>query len=262
MPFQGIVVIVLSVHRPPEAASNAEWKRWGDTDPFYAVAAWEGRQQGGPDAWTPEEFYDLGLKDWGDFRSHWDAYGRRSGSCIEIGCGAGRLTMHMTNDFDEVVGIDVSEGMLRVARTYISAQNAKFQLSNGIDLPVDTASADAVFSTHVFQHFDSHELALANFAEVARVLRSGASAMIHLPMYQWPNGLGVMERVLDARRLLGDMRAKSRRRQGRLLMRGLTYSWDWIFRELSVLGFSSVEICVFQTSSNLDQHAYVLMRRS
>ncbi len=73
------------------------------------------------------------------------------------------MTRAMADDFAEVIGVDVSEGMLRVAREHVQRPNVDFRLGDGITFPVE--SADAVFSTHVFQHFESLPLARANFAE-------------------------------------------------------------------------------------------------
>jgi SAM-dependent methyltransferase len=221
------------------------------------VASHAGRRRGDPNPWTAQEFYELGAKDWAVFSRRWDNYGRLNGKCLEIGCGAGRLTMHMARDFREVVGVDVSEGMLRVAREHVPAPNVEFLQSNGFQLPVAAGSADAVFSAHVFQHFDSLGLARANFAEVARVLRPGGTVMIHLPIYSLPRGLGPLESVLVAWRQVDALRASWRRLRGAAFMRWLAYPSDWIFETLPKLGFSDVEVTVTPC-----RHPFVLMRRS
>jgi SAM-dependent methyltransferase len=250
------------VARKREAASNAEWKLWGERDPFWGVSTLPGRHRSGENPWTPEEFYAFGAQDWADFREQWARFGLQRGTCVEIGCGAGRLTMHLAAEFDQVIGVDVAEGMLDVAREHVRAANVNFRASNGIDLPVETASADAVLSTHVFQHLDSLELGEANFAEIARVLRPGGSAFIHLPLYWLPGGFTHhLEPVLALSRRLAAARAALQRRRGKLLMRELGYSADWLFSELPRLGFSKIEIVVFATSAHNDPHPCVLLRR-
>lgn len=37
-------------------ASNVEWERWGETDPFFGVATWAGHERAGATPWTPEGF--------------------------------------------------------------------------------------------------------------------------------------------------------------------------------------------------------------
>jgi SAM-dependent methyltransferase len=248
--------------RPDKASSNVEWRRWGNEDPFYGVASWSGRQRGGANPWTAEDFYALGQSDWTDFRDRWTRYGLNLGRVVEIGCGAGRLTKAMANDFASVIGVDVSEGMISVARLHVPESNVELRLGDGVTLPVETGAADGVFSTHVFQHFDSLELARANFSEVARVLKPGATMMVHLPVVLPPDGLPGLRLAVSARRRLGDLRAMVQRRRGAPLMRGLQYPWDWLSRELPHLGLVDVELVMFATRSNGGYHSCVLARRA
>jgi SAM-dependent methyltransferase len=246
----------------PKAQSNVEWRRWGEDDPFYGVATWTGRQRGGDNPWTAADFYDLGNSDWPDFREHWVRYGVAFGRVVDIGCGAGRLTKFMAEDFASVVGVDVSEGMLKVARSNIDDPRVEFLLGNGVTLPVETASADGAFSAHVFQHLDSLELARANFSEVARILKPGGTMMVHLPVTLPPSGLPGLRLALRARRKLSDVRAMVRRRRGAPLMRGLEYPWAWLSRELRLLGLVDVELLIFAVRRNEADHACVLARRA
>lgn len=244
----------------PEPASNLEWKRWGHADPFFGVASWLGTDRDGPNPWTPEEFYALGASDWADFRKRWWGYGVTTDHCVEIGCGAGRLTTHIAADFSKVTGVDVSEGMLKTAREHVGPE-IQFFLGNGTELPLDNASADGVFSSHVFQHFESHEVARDNFHEIARVLRPSGTAMIHLPMYLMPAKLTRLEPLMVLRKCLSDVRAKRRRRLGRPMMRRLLYSIPWLLESLPPIGFRDIEIAMLCTTSNGDLHPFVLMRR-
>src|SRR5258708_2555315 len=98
-----------------ELKSNTEWKQWGKDDPLWGVASWDGKQKGGASPWTDEEFYALGESDWQDFLRHWRQYGIDTRSCLEIGCGAGRITRQLAKSFDRVYGVDVSEDMIRRA---------------------------------------------------------------------------------------------------------------------------------------------------
>lgn len=245
-----------------DAPSNAEWRKWGRDDPFYGVAAWAGRQRGGSNPWTAEDFYALGQSMWGDFRRRWVAYGVDFGRVVDIGCGAGRLTKAMVADFESVIGVDVSDGMLEVARANIAESNVELRLGDGITLPVDTSTADAAFSAHVFQHLDSLALAHANFSEIARVLKPGATTMIHLPVVMPPTGIPGVLRLLAAKNRVDDARATLRRWRRAPLMRWAQYPWPWLVRELSTLGFVDVELAVFLSAGSGIHHACVLARRS
>lgn len=243
------------------APSNIEWRKWGRDDPFYGVASWEGRQRGGANPWTAEDFYALGQSDWADFCRRWVNYGIDLGRVVDIGCGAGRLTKYMAADFSHVVGVDVSGDMLEVARSHIPESNVELRLGDGVTLPVETATVDGAFSAHVFQHFDSLALARANFSEVARILKPGGTMMVHLPVVLPPSGLPGILLALAAKRKLGDLRATVKRRRGAPLMRGLQYPWQWLVRELPAFGLVDVELVVFATKSNGGYHSGVLARR-
>ena len=245
-----------------DAPSNAEWRRWGRDDPFYGVAAWEGRQRSGSNPWTAQDFYALGQSMWADFRRRWVAYGVDFGRVVDIGCGAGRLTKAMAADFGEVIGVDVSGGMIDVARANISASNVEFRLGDGITLPVETSTADAAFAAHVFQHFDSLALAHANFSEIARMLKPGATMMIHLPVVLPPAGIPGVLPLLAAKNRVDDLTATVKRWRRAPLMRRLQYPWPWLMRELPTMGLVDVELAVFVTPSSGIYHACVLARRS
>ncbi len=247
--------------RRNKAASNVEWRRWGADDPFYGVASWSGKQRDGAHPWTADDFYALGLSDWADFRDRWTRYGVEFGRVIEIGCGAGRLTKAMANDFATVVGVDVSEGMISAARPHIPDANVEFRLGDGVTVPVESGSADGVFSAHVFQHLDSLDLARANFSEIARILKPAGTMMIHLPVMVPPMGLPGISPALAVKRRLGDIRAEILRRRGVPLMRGIEYPWRWLTRELPMFGLVDVELVIFSMRSNGGDHACVLARR-
>lgn len=245
-----------------DAPSNVEWRRWGRDDPFFGVATWEGRQRGGANPWTAEDFYALGRSDWADFRKRWVSYGVEFGRVVEIGSGAGRLTKYMAADFADVIGIDVSDDMLKVARSNILEANVELRLGDGVTLPVETATADGVFSTHVFQHFESLALARANFSEAARILKPGGSMMVHLPVVMPPAGLPGIGVAVAAKRKMGDLRAVVMRRRGVPFMRGLQFPWVWLTEELPTLGLIDVELVVFATISNGGYQPCVLARRA
>jgi SAM-dependent methyltransferase len=247
--------------------SNIEWKMWGKSDPLYGVATWAGKDKAGESPWTDKEFYELGLSDWKDFSRRWQRYGRDDGTCVEIGCGAGRLTMHLANDFAKVFAIDVSEGMLEYARKRINLQNVEFQLSDGVRIDQPSNSVDAVFSAHVFQHLDSIEQGATYFAEIARCLATNGTLMVHLPTFAWPYGATpAIQKLVAARQSLSKMSAAVRRwriQRGEFvpLMRGISYPQSFFYDLFPRLGLAEIELLTFATSSNGDPHNFVFARK-
>ena len=170
-------------------------EKWGKTDPLWGVALWPGKSKSGANPWSEAEFYSLGASDWKDFHIRWERYGLDHKSCVEIGCGAGRITAHLRESFERVFALDVSPGMIDYAATRIA--DAKFFSTNGVDIPLDDSSVTAAFSTHVLQHLDAPENALPIFGEVHRVLKKDGTMMIHLPIYEWPTVDGRLASVFD-----------------------------------------------------------------
>lgn len=244
--------------------SNQEWQAWGKEDPLFAVASWDGRQKGGANPWTDEEFYRLGRQDWSDYETQWRAYGQPTGHVLEIGCGAGRMTNQLAEQFRQVTAVDVSPDQIAYARDKVRKPNIEFVVTDGIALPLKEGSVDGVFSCHVFQHFDSLNDAEQVFRELQRVLAPGGSLCIHLPLFHLPNHpLSVpFRRILAAWKSFGNWKADRDRRRGKLIMRGLWYEQPWLLATLAKLGFVDLEIRGFCASSNGRWHDVVLARRS
>jgi cyclopropane fatty-acyl-phospholipid synthase-like methyltransferase len=95
---------------------------------------------------------------------------------LEIGCGAGRLTLPLAELFGEVHAVDVSGEMVARARQSLAAYpNAHIYQNNGCDLSVvPPLKFDFAFSMIVFQHIPSYEIIENYICEVHRLLRPGA----------------------------------------------------------------------------------------
>jgi SAM-dependent methyltransferase len=244
-----------------ELKSNAEWRQWGKDDPLWAVAAWANRQKEGASPWTEDEFYALGESDWKDFLGQWRQYGIDTQSCLEIGCGAGRVTRPLARSFDRVYAVDVSEQMIGRARDAVNGGNVEFAIIDGLHLPHGDGSVRAIFSTHVLQHLDSVDLGYSYFREFFRVLDEGGTMMVHLPLYQFPRDpakLGsLMSAIYAVYGRLDNIRSDIKRRLGVKIMRGTPYPIGSLNHYLSDLGFKSIEFRIFPTKSNGDLHPFV-----
>lgn len=245
--------------------SNVEWKAWGERDPLYAVSTWEGKDRESADRWTDEEFYELGARDWRDFEKHWEHYGLDRTCCVEVGCGAGRITKQLAAHFRRVNAIDVSEHQLAYAKSRLDASNIDFLVTDGATIPLPDSSCSAAFSTHVFQHFDSPRDALIVFREIARVLQPGGTIMIHLPIYELPDlPIAPLFRTAIALfKRVGNIRAALDRRfiekgKWRFVMRRLRFERPQLVTDLHAIGFTRIEFRTFPVESNGDYHPFVL----
>jgi ubiquinone/menaquinone biosynthesis C-methylase UbiE len=95
---------------------------------------------------------------------------------LEIGCGAGRLTLALSNIFGEVHAVDVSGEMIARARAALAGRtHVHLYRNNGCDLSVlPDVEFDFAYSAIVFQHIPSREIIENYVREVGRLLRPGA----------------------------------------------------------------------------------------
>lgn len=106
-----------------------------------------------------------------------------TGAALDLGCGPGRISRALARRFASVVAFDVSEQMIATAKRLHAEPafaNIVFATNDGVSLPIADNQIDFVWSYEVFQHMPTHEIMTANLNEVARVLRRGGLALIHL----------------------------------------------------------------------------------
>lgn len=244
--------------------SDKEWVLWGKADPLFAVSSWPGREKGGANPWTNADFYALGESDWNDFLKRWDSYGINTEHVLEIGCGAGRITRPLTKFFKKVTATDVSPEQINLAKKALPGAHVNFLVSDGTTLAAPNGAFSAVFSCHVFQHFDSLEDALAVFREVHRVLRSKGTLCVHLPLIFLPRShfFTFFQCVLKTQKILGNLRARFRRLLGRPLMRNLFFEGEVLRINLIALGFVDIEFHGFYMKSNGGFHPLVLASKT
>jgi SAM-dependent methyltransferase len=169
---------------PLMPASTRDWEHWGRFDPLYGVASISGRERGGTNPWTEADFYATGATEWAEMAPTWSRYaGSLAGTVVEIGCGAGRLSRQLAATFPKLVGLDVSPDQLELARAAVAQTPAatEFRLATGARLPCANGEADAIFSTHVFQHLPP-KLVESLLIDCGRVLAPGGTLMLHIPI--------------------------------------------------------------------------------
>jgi SAM-dependent methyltransferase len=232
--------------------TDRDWQNLARIDPLWAVASWPGKQN----AWTAEAFYALGESDATDALTRWERYEPRLGGvCLEIGCGAGRMTRPLSRRFERVIGVDVSDDMLRLARE--AAPQAEFARVAGTTLPLPDASVDAVFTTHVLQHLEGIDNVTAYFAEMHRVLQPAGTIMAH-------TAIGPIKPAWRRAAIASRARAaRVRLRRGEDVRRIHTqrYPAPLLRERLRAVGFADIELVEFEMRSNNDPHPFWLARK-
>lgn len=94
---------------------------------------------------------------------------------LDVGCGLGIQSAELRRAGNNVVGIDVSEGLLRHA----ASKGVPVTVSSAGRLPFPSDSFDAAYAIGVLHHLESRAAQREAFDEVLRVLKPGGSFLIH-----------------------------------------------------------------------------------
>ena len=144
-------------------STDAAWEKWGQQDPYFGVITSDKFRNAKLDESARSEFFESGKWHmdyiWASCRRYFapDFAPRR---VLDFGCGVGRLVVPMAALSEHVVGLDVSESMLREARRNCDAValcNVTLAKSDDALTALLANSAggkrfDLVHSTIVFQH--------------------------------------------------------------------------------------------------------------
>lgn len=102
-------------------------------------------------------------------------------TAMDIGCGLGRLSRALSMRFARVIGVDISEMMIRqAAEINIDRGNLQFVANSGHDLPAIDGSIDFCFSALTFQHIPSTRIIERYLAEISRVLVRGGYFLVQV----------------------------------------------------------------------------------
>jgi SAM-dependent methyltransferase len=89
---------------------------------------------------------------------------------LEVGIGTGRIALPLASRVRQIVGIDLSRGMMDRLRAKRTTEPIRVVEANAMQLPLASDSFDAVVAVHVFHLIEGWREALQ---EAARVLRPG-----------------------------------------------------------------------------------------
>ncbi len=118
----------------------------------------------------------------------------------DIGSGAGTLAMLWAELGHRVVGVDINEPLIELARKRAQEKqfDIRFEVGSATDLPLETGSVDVCFAPELLEHVADWRSCLAEFA---RVLRPGGILYVsttnslcprqqefNLPFYSWYPG--------------------------------------------------------------------------
>lgn len=113
-------------------------------------------------------------------------------SILDCGCGTGRFVEFFTKAGASVVGADVSDKMINIARE--KTPTATFIKADVFSLPLNDKSFDVVTCSQVLTHLHNYEKPLL---EMKRVLKDDGVIVIDVRNVLWPSRLPVIRSIFN-----------------------------------------------------------------
>jgi len=99
-----------------------------------------------------------------------------AGCVVDVGCGTGTAARELASRVERVVGVDVSETMIEVARERTGDRtDVHFEVADASSLPLGDRSVDGYRAERLFQHLADPAAAIS---EARRVLRPGGQICV------------------------------------------------------------------------------------
>lgn len=132
-------------------------------------------------AWTGERYLPFVRGDIELEHLHRYAFARdfvKGKDVLDIACGEGYGSFLLADGAKSVIGVDLSNEVVRHARKKYAAPNLKFEQGNCTSIPIKDCSIDIVVSFETIEHHNHHD---AMLAEIKRVLRPDGILVISTP---------------------------------------------------------------------------------
>ena len=100
------------------------------------------------------------------------------GTVIDVACGVGYGTNFVASSTEMIVGLEIADDAVAVARERYLTPNAWFVQGDAEHLPFGSTTADAVICFEGIEHFGDPE---AHLCEVARVLKADGVYLVSTP---------------------------------------------------------------------------------
>ena len=160
--------------------SGRHWNALGQRDALGSILT---RADGGT-GWDLHEFFETGRADVARLMAEIKRLlpTLQTHRALDFGCGVGRVTQALRGHFDEVIGVDVADSMIALARAYARAPAlCQFEVNRTTHLRRFAGDTfDLVYSRLVLQHIPPR-LMRRYIQELLRLLAPGGLFMFQLP---------------------------------------------------------------------------------
>jgi len=164
-----------------------QWTVLGEQEPHWAVLSFDDFKQENIDK-NEGKFYSSGEGSFlviEEFCKR-NKVNRPKGVCLELGCGVGRVTHFLAKHFEKVIGFDVSEPILRLARSYLTSSgdsNFDLRLLRNLNDLAGAGQYDFFYSIIVLQH--NPPPVMKRLLEISlKQLRKGGAFLFQVPTHR------------------------------------------------------------------------------
>ncbi len=167
---------------------HQEWQRLGQTEPYWSVvtqpqyfkAEFEAHRQ---------QFFDSGNYSCQILLASLRRCGMNPAdleTCLEVGCGVGRVTTYLARAFTNVIAADISSQHLELAKQHLQAKqinNVNLQYWQTVHMMDQLPMVDVIFTVITLQHNPPPVMAWM-LQKLLSKLRAGGVASIQIPTYR------------------------------------------------------------------------------
>jgi ubiquinone/menaquinone biosynthesis C-methylase UbiE len=160
-----------------------KWQKYGKIDPLWTILTYEGKEN---NKWDEDEFFRTGRDEISkimEFVKKLD-HPLEKAKALDFGCGVGRLTQALAEEFDEVIGVDIAPSMIELAEKYNKCgKKCKYFVNDKADLKMfDDDTFDFIYTNIVLQHIEP-KFTKKYIQEFIRILKPNG-----LLIFQQPSG--------------------------------------------------------------------------
>jgi 2-polyprenyl-3-methyl-5-hydroxy-6-metoxy-1,4-benzoquinol methylase len=167
---------------------QAVWEDLGKTEPYWSVLSSENFKISKISE-NRNDFYNSGRY---NVETLFNSFERnlidhsKFKTCLEYGCGVGRVTSWLSQRFESLIGYDISNSHIEIAKKYFKETNNKKVTLYHINKPQDIGNfpkVDVVYSVIVLQHNPPPVIRLI-IQELISALNPGGIAFFQVPTYR------------------------------------------------------------------------------
>jgi len=158
-----------------------DWEELGEIDAFWAVSSLPGKKYNN---WEMEAFFEQGREEIDRVLKIGEELGllHSFATALDFGCGIGRGSRALSRRFGRVIGVDISDSMIRQAKLLNREYpNCEFQLSGESLTAFGDDAFDFVYSNIVLQHMPNVGVVRRYVAELLRVTKPTGLLYFQLP---------------------------------------------------------------------------------